>query len=601
MKKIVILAFLQLFTFVAFTQINFVEDLVDGGKDQSNNTIDGLDRAYGAVVSPNNKHFYVVAIDDNSLSHYNRNIMTGELTFVESLRSSGQDQAGNTISGLAGAVNLDITEDGQHLYVAGLGNNVTVFSRDVNTGSLTFVEGLFMGGQDSYGNTIMGLNEALHVDVSPDGKSVYVTARADAGSLTVFSRDATSGRLAFVENLVDGQPDQAGNTTNGIRKPYGVRTTPDNKFVYVMSTIEAAIGVYSRNANTSVLTYQGSLVSGGQDASGNPLGNRLSGSNNLEITPDNKFIYATFTSADGIGLFSRNENTGGLTLIQYFNNGDASGGSNITNLDLPQVVDISDTHVYVGAGGPNGRSVVVFSRNPNTGKMTYIESEVDDSQGGNIARLNDPEGLTVSRDGRFIYAMADEENAVNVFRDINDPLPVELTRFEGKVENQKALLSWETASEFQNKGFHIQRTESISSQKQTTWKTLGFVEGKGDSQVTNVYHFQDELNTGQVYYYRLLQEDFDGTQQASKMVALQQKNQSKIVIYPNPARDIIYFELPEYQGVTKQLKLYDQSGNLLIQLETDDLFIDVSDLPTAVYFLEIEQKGKRYAQVLIKE
>ena len=56
-----------------------------------------------------------------------------------SLFASGLDQAGNLINGLVGAINLAISEDGRHLYIAGLGNNVTVFSRDLTSVVLSYL------------------------------------------------------------------------------------------------------------------------------------------------------------------------------------------------------------------------------------------------------------------------------------------------------------------------------------------------------------------------------------------------------------------------------------------------------------------------------
>lgn len=63
-------------------------------------------------------------------------------------------------------------------------------------GELTFVEAQFDGvaGVD-------GLDGVFGVDVSPDGQHVYVTSIWD-DAVAVFSRDTTTGELLFVEGRV---------------------------------------------------------------------------------------------------------------------------------------------------------------------------------------------------------------------------------------------------------------------------------------------------------------------------------------------------------------------------------------------------------------
>ena len=165
MRTAVLCLFLSLFFLSLSAQIGFVEDLANGGKDYQNNTVTKLDRPYGIVTSPDDKFLYNACIDDNSIVVFERNISTGQLTFVESLSTNGRDQANNLINGLVGAINLAMSEDGKHIYVAGLGDNVTVFSRDMTTGILTYVEALSSA-------TISSLHEPTNIGISPDGKSI---------------------------------------------------------------------------------------------------------------------------------------------------------------------------------------------------------------------------------------------------------------------------------------------------------------------------------------------------------------------------------------------------------------------------------------------
>jgi hypothetical protein len=82
---------------------------------------------------------------------------------------------------------VDVSPDGKHVYVTGFNDDaVAVFSRNTATGALTFVE--FQ--QDGVGG-VDGLDGAAGVDISPDGKHVYVTGAGD-DAVAVFSLPITS-------------------------------------------------------------------------------------------------------------------------------------------------------------------------------------------------------------------------------------------------------------------------------------------------------------------------------------------------------------------------------------------------------------------------
>src|SRR2546425_10693296 len=112
------------------------------------------------------------------------------------------------VAGLNGAYGVTVSPDGKQLYVAGeLDDALAVFSRDPATGALTFVE----VERDAVGG-VAGLNGAHAVVLSPDGAHVYV-ASSVADAVVVFSRDAASGALSFVEMKRDNTG--GGNGLNG--------------------------------------------------------------------------------------------------------------------------------------------------------------------------------------------------------------------------------------------------------------------------------------------------------------------------------------------------------------------------------------------------
>ncbi|MEQ1745630.1 MAG: hypothetical protein ABMA02_09400 [Saprospiraceae bacterium] len=92
--------------------------------------------------------------------------------------------------------------------------------------------------------------------------------------------------------------------------------------------------------------------------------------------------------------------------------------------------------------------------------------------------------------------------------------PVELVRFEAKTTEFGVVLEWETASEQGNRGFSVER-----SQDGNVFAEIGFVPGNGYSQTNLTYHFED-TNPDKERYYRLRQQDYDGSEHLSPIAVV---------------------------------------------------------------------------------
>lgn len=93
----------------------------------------------------------------------------------------------------------------------------------------------------------------------------------------------------------------------------------------------------------------------------------------------------------------------------------------------------------------------------------------------------------------------------------SNPLPVEMECFTYSLIDNKAILSWQTATEVNNYGFEIERsTIGTSYDSSLHWETLGFVEGHGNSNSPKLYEFVDENLLPDSAKYRLKQIDTDG-------------------------------------------------------------------------------------------
>ncbi len=171
-------------------------------------------------------------------------------------------------------------------------------------------------------------------------------------------------------------------------------------------------------------------------------------------------------------------------------------------------------------------------------------------------------------------------------------LPVELTSFNAQVLSQGVRLTWTTASEQNNAGFEVQR-----SNDQANWTVLGFVRGAGTTTEAQSYTFTDAQAIGTVFY-RLKQVDFDGQFEYSNVIEVNAGMPKQFVLeqnYPNhfnPATTIAY-QLPTASNVS--LKVFDMLGKEVATLVngrqeagTYTVNFNANQLSSGVYFYRLQ-------------
>lgn len=187
----------------------------------------------------------------------------------------------------------------------------------------------------------------------------------------------------------------------------------------------------------------------------------------------------------------------------------------------------------------------------------------------------------------------------------NAPLPVSLLSFTAKRGEQGAILTWSTSTELNNRGWKVQR-----SYDNKDFTDLGFVEGNGTSTQLREYSFTDIGALGHAYY-RLRQEDFDGTSEYSPVVYLAGEDLKDITfsIFPNPTTGIAKLAyigtLDNRQQVTVQL--LDASGKL-IEAQTGNLAEAATLVENAsprlvpgVYMIRIMNQSETKTLKLVKQ
>lgn len=148
-------------------------------------------------------------------------------------------------------------------------------------------------------------------------------------------------------------------------------------------------------------------------------------------------------------------------------------------------------------------------------------------------------------------------------------IPVEITTFAATQQNDLVSLTWETATETNNKGFEVER--NIGS----GWSKIGYLAGKGTTTEVNKYSYTDDLSdmqSGQISY-RLRQIDLDGSANYSKVVNVDftpsPKEFSLGQNYPNPFNPTttINFTVPKQEKV--KVVVYDAMGRIVSEILND--------------------------------
>lgn len=195
-------------------------------------------------------------------------------------------------------------------------------------------------------------------------------------------------------------------------------------------------------------------------------------------------------------------------------------------------------------------------RLPSSGVVTFTFQYTAPSTLGNI---------TLYANGNSVNFNGSNEGDNWNFADnkvilVTDVIPVELSAFSANVSENNVLLEWTTASEKNNQGFYIEKTNTLGD-----WENIGFVEGKGTTTELNNYLFKDENVKPGVYNYRLKQVDFDGSTSyhflSNEVIIDVPSSFALLQNYPNPFNPSteISYQITENSNI--KLIVYDILGN----------------------------------------
>ena len=182
---------------------------------------------------------------------------------------------------------------------------------------------------------------------------------------------------------------------------------------------------------------------------------------------------------------------------------------------------------------------------------------------------------------------------------IGGTLPVALTTFEANIKNQNQVkLTWQTASEKNNASFIISRsTDGVS------FKAIGNVNGKGNSNNVSNYSFVDYSPVAGINYYRLEQKDTDGKVNDLGLRTVEFKlANAEPTIYPNPTADLAKVRFTA--GLFNNITLLDMNGRVLAkqsiittQQEAD---FNLSSYKVGTYIISLSGSKEKKSYKVVK-
>lgn len=330
----------------------------------------------------------------------------------------------------------------------------------------------------------------------------------------------------------------------------------------------------------------------GNDASTFGGGIRVTSGSNPTL--NNSLLWGN-TAADGNELCSY-----GTTTINYscYANGtnDIYGDGTLTATNN----NITSDPCFVGSENNADHPYSIGGISPccDTGDDNYNSESYDIRGEGYPRKLNKTTGGIGTIDmGAYEYLAGSDV-----------PLPVTLTSFAGKINQGTIELSWETASETENRCFHIYRNNEMIVE----------IEGAGTSSEPHQYLYSDNgVIPGKSYTYVLTDVSFSNkeTKYTDKAVTISIPENDIPTEFalgdnaPNPFNPVttISYQLSENSAV--KLSIYDMNGKKVTTLVNDfisagyhEVSWDASECSSGIYFyrLRLEEFVETKKMILLK-
>ncbi|HUR12159.1 MAG TPA: T9SS type A sorting domain-containing protein, partial [Flavitalea sp.] len=159
--------------------------------------------------------------------------------------------------------------------------------------------------------------------------------------------------------------------------------------------------------------------------------------------------------------------------------------------------------------------------------------------------------------------------------------------FEANLRDASTVnLSWNIFESANVSGYTIEH-----SMNGTNWEQLAYIQKTGNDISRNYSWSQTNLLNG-THYYRIRKNEFNGNVAYSSIKKLSVSSGNSIMIWPNPAQDVLKVQDAATTNRNNELFIYDQSGRLASQtvLKPGVNSINIHSLPAGSYFVRIKNE-----------
>lgn len=359
-------------------ELSFLDSVFDG----EGATLDGLVETRFVRATNDGNHTYLYSDEQRVLAHYRRNA-SGNLSLNQSLPIA--PPAPDTFFDFYSVL---MTPDESNLILVDTVKNFLIFRRDPATGHLSFLRSQRLDGIDPFG-----------IDFSQDSRFLYARS---FDTMRIYAFDGATGDLTF----------RAGSGSQGRAQFVRLAVSPTGRFFYGTSGPTEAGG--SAKINTFEWDELNDSVTFIDEISDPAFGGFIT---DLEVSLDGRFLYATGadstnTDSPGLVIFERQIETGGLTKIQSWKQGNIGPNGSYRLGALSH----SGTRLMI-AGQTNSIQPPTsnfFERDPTTGLVTLLEQRVQ-GDGKGPADIRSYLNLTWSPAGDQFYVSSELTDRLYAF------------------------------------------------------------------------------------------------------------------------------------------------------------------------------------------
>ncbi len=171
-----------------------------------------------------------------------------------------------------------------------------------------------------------------------------------------------------------------------------------------------------------------------------------------------------------------------------------------------------------------------------------------------------------------------------------NPLPVDLSSYTAKCNDEYVEIKWVTESEINADFFTLE-----SSLDGFTWQQINQQQANGTTFNQQTYFYNDSTRYASVVYYRLRQYDLDGNLSLDKIIASNCifSNDFSFELYPNPNNGNFNVAIHSNTLKNAQIRIYTSDGklvediNLLLNVGTNLFPLTLTKVETGIYFAHL--------------